>query len=269
MRVHFLRGLSNKSGGNMQDKKLCKKCNQLLDINMFYKDSRSKSGVTSYCKECNKALTKEWYVNNREKAIEYAIMNMARHPERSKEADKRYYYRHKEENNRQSKEWRKNNPEKADQYVRDWQKKHPDKIRGWHARYRKNNKEKEIIRHKKYKKEHPYMAIKHSHIRIAKMKSLRADFTKEQWNYVKQYFNNACCYCGRTDTKLTQDHLVALSAGGDYTIGNIVPACKSCNSSKCNVPLKNWYNRKDFFSKEMETKIYEYAAKFNNKKLAV
>lgn len=42
---------------------------------------------------------------------------------------------------------------------------------------------------------------------------------------------DVCFYC-RKAGKLEADHATPLSRGGSDDIGNILPACKSCNSSK-------------------------------------
>lgn len=43
-----------------------------------------------------------------------------------------------------------------------------------------------------------------------------------------------CHYCGKTFAaeEITMDHVVPLSRGGRSTKGNIVPACKECNTKK-------------------------------------
>jgi 5-methylcytosine-specific restriction protein A len=43
-----------------------------------------------------------------------------------------------------------------------------------------------------------------------------------------------CYYCGRSvaPRDLTMDHIVPLTRGGKSTKGNLVPACKECNSKK-------------------------------------
>lgn len=43
-----------------------------------------------------------------------------------------------------------------------------------------------------------------------------------------------CHYCGRQvgARRLTMDHVVPLVRGGRSTRGNVVPACKECNSKK-------------------------------------
>lgn len=39
---------------------------------------------------------------------------------------------------------------------------------------------------------------------------------------------------------LTIDHLVAYSEGGSNELGNLIPLCASCNSSKCAKTLIEW-----------------------------
>ncbi len=56
--------------------------------------------------------------------------------------------------------------------------------------------------------------------------------TTAQWIAVVEQHGGACLYCGRTDRPLTRDHVVSLKRGGPNDIGNIVPACRSCNSRK-------------------------------------
>ena len=60
-----------------------------------------------------------------------------------------------------------------------------------------------------------------------------------------------CHYCGKTFTakELTLDHIVPVARGGKSTRGNVVPACKPCNSDKkyytpAELILKNQMNSK-------------------------
>jgi 5-methylcytosine-specific restriction endonuclease McrA len=48
----------------------------------------------------------------------------------------------------------------------------------------------------------------------------------------------ACTYCGKPGG--TVDHVVPLSRGGQHAEGNLVPACRSCNSSKADKLLIEW-----------------------------
>lgn len=58
------------------------------------------------------------------------------------------------------------------------------------------------------------------------------DFTAEQWREMKTAYGNRCVYCGKKCTRLTMDHIIPISQGGNHTMRNIVPACQSCNSKK-------------------------------------
>jgi 5-methylcytosine-specific restriction endonuclease McrA len=67
--------------------------------------------------------------------------------------------------------------------------------------------------------------IKHAPVR---------DLTRAEWEEIKAAHNWLCIYCGIKPAKLTMDHVIPLSKGGPHTKGNIVPACKPCNSKKGN-----------------------------------
>lgn len=64
-----------------------------------------------------------------------------------------------------------------------------------------------------------------------------------QFNVAKIKENNFCWYCGKEmDPKeLTIDHVFSRSKGGDNDMDNIIMVCKSCNSSKGNMDLFEWY----------------------------
>jgi 5-methylcytosine-specific restriction endonuclease McrA len=69
------------------------------------------------------------------------------------------------------------------------------------------------------------------------------DLSDEQWVALKAAWGG-CAYCGKTDKPLQRDCVLALSRGGRYTLDNIVPACRSCNTSKCNDEVTSWMRRK-------------------------
>lgn len=65
------------------------------------------------------------------------------------------------------------------------------------------------------------------------------DLTRSQWEEIKCAYGHRCVYCGEKPLRLTMDHITPLARGGNHTASNIVPACKSCNSSKgARAPLK-------------------------------
>lgn len=54
-----------------------------------------------------------------------------------------------------------------------------------------------------------------------------------QW-WKRKRSRGLCHYCGKRfpPHELTMDHLVPLARGGRSTKGNLVPACKACNTKK-------------------------------------
>jgi len=65
-----------------------------------------------------------------------------------------------------------------------------------------------------------------------------------------------------TDKPLQRDCVLALSRGGRYTLGNIVPACRSCNTSKCNDEVTSWLRRKRLDERAFLLRHLEIRTKF-------
>ena len=79
--------------------------------------------------------------------------------------------------------------------------------------------------------------------RKKRMDRVAHDLSDEQWAALQAAWGG-CAYCGATDRALQRDCVLALSRGGRYTLENIVPACRSCNTSKCNAEVTSWMRRK-------------------------
>ena len=58
-----------------------------------------------------------------------------------------------------------------------------------------------------------------------------ADLTADEWRRIRDSFLNECAYCS-SNRGLSMDHIVPLSSGGGTTRSNVVPCCKTCNSTK-------------------------------------
>lgn len=58
------------------------------------------------------------------------------------------------------------------------------------------------------------------------------DLTVEQWRWLVFLYGGYCAYCGRQPKRIGLDHVVPLSRGGNNTLSNVVPVCRSCNSHK-------------------------------------
>ncbi|NNF53625.1 MAG: HNH endonuclease [Acidimicrobiales bacterium] len=92
--------------------------------------------------------------------------------------------------------------------------------------------------------------------RKRRMARVEHDLSDQQWTAIKAAWGG-CAYCGAADTALQRDCLLALSRGGRYTLENIVPACRSCNASKCNEEVTGWLRRKRLDEKAFLLRHYE------------
>ncbi|MFP4445207.1 MAG: HNH endonuclease [Desulfosudaceae bacterium] len=68
---------------------------------------------------------------------------------------------------------------------------------------------------------------------IRREKNKARELRQTQW-WKRRLSRGRCYYCGREfpPAELTMDHVVPLARGGKTTKGNVVPACKTCNTEK-------------------------------------
>jgi 5-methylcytosine-specific restriction endonuclease McrA len=79
--------------------------------------------------------------------------------------------------------------------------------------------------------------------RKRRMAKVEHDLTTAQWSALQDAWGG-CAYCGSQERTLQKDCLLPISRGGRYTLTNVVPACRSCNASKCNTEVTTWMRRK-------------------------
>ena len=77
------------------------------------------------------------------------------------------------------------------------------------------------------------------------MQRVEHDLTDDQWARLQAAWGG-CAYCHERSQALQRDCVLAISRGGRYTLDNVVPACRSCNASKCNDEVTGWLRRKRF-----------------------
>jgi 5-methylcytosine-specific restriction endonuclease McrA len=79
--------------------------------------------------------------------------------------------------------------------------------------------------------------------RVKRVARADNDLTPAQWTAIVSAWGG-CAYCGTQGTPLQRDCVLAISRGGRYTLENVVPACRSCNASKCNDEVTGWMRRR-------------------------
>lgn len=62
-----------------------------------------------------------------------------------------------------------------------------------------------------------------------------------------------CAYCGKSNEKLTIDHIVPKSKGGPhFAKWNSIPSCLSCNADKGSLPVFEWWRPQKFWTQRRE-----------------
>jgi len=67
------------------------------------------------------------------------------------------------------------------------------------------------------------------------------ELRETQW-WKRRLAKGVCGYCGQPTPprELTMDHIVPVARGGRSTRGNVVPACKECNTKKKQLLPMEW-----------------------------
>jgi 5-methylcytosine-specific restriction endonuclease McrA len=199
------------SGDNQMSDKLCFDCKK-QPIN-FERSNR----CCSTCLDI-RILRQNNYVKNNQEAVskcrhKYYINNIDKIKEYHKNIDKtkaRARY----------KKYRDENPDKVRERKRKCTEAKPELYAGISKRWRQNNlrRSNEIL-------------AKSTRKRRAELRGCKEHFTLDEWNELLKKCDYKCLNCGNT-TKLEADHIIPLSVGGNDTIDNIQPLCRSCNAKK-------------------------------------
>ncbi len=95
-----------------------------------------------------------------------------------------------------------------------------------------------------YRQKYPEKMRERARIdRARKLNAPGNGITHKQEKHLFEEYDYRCVYCG-SKKDITIDHVVALNRGGANDITNAIPACKSCNASKCDKPLLIWMRSK-------------------------
>ncbi len=211
----------------------------MLQIAEFYPTLyKGKPGVSPHCIGCDKLKAKAYREKNRE---------------RNAEKNKEHYETYKTQILEQKKQYGQENKERISKYLKD----NKERFSARKKKYYQEHKEYFSDLGKQWRENNPHITRMYNQQRRMKKDELAATLTPEEWEVIKREFSNQCAYCGKVK-KLDQEHFIPLSAGGEYTHNNIIPACKSCNSSKRDKDFFAWYPQQSIYSKKRERKILKY-----------
>jgi len=237
--------------------KQCSKCGNVYPLTREYFHARKngKDGYRNDCKECRKQLAQKYYRDNSEGMKEKSAQYYANNKEKVIKRTTDYYFKNKDKILAGRPKYLIKNRDKIKKRVKKYYLNNRSHILSKNSEYREDNPEKikEMLRC--HRKRNPELYKFYSQQYRARKRKLEHDLTKEEREETLVYFGHKCAYCGEDNVQLQQDHIIPVTKGGGYTKRNIIPACASCNSSKHNFDVWEWYKRNPFYDKVKHDKI--------------
>jgi 5-methylcytosine-specific restriction endonuclease McrA len=136
--------------------------------------------------------------------------------------------------------WQKVNPEKVREAGRRYYAAHPEERRAVAMAYARANPERVRANMKAWSKANPDKVAKNGRARRARLAAADVRVvTERDWRRLIARFDHRCAYCG-VAAPLAQEHVIPLSRGGRHAIGNLLPVCRFCNTSKHKRLLVEW-----------------------------
>jgi len=135
----------------------------------------------------------------------------------------------------------------------------PDKYIEWDRQNRLADPEYHKLKDRNWRKANPEKCIEYS------KRHRNHDITESEWRKELKVFDYKCAYCGLPQEdhwaerngkyiimKLHRDHA---DDNGANDLRNALPACQSCNSSKHQDSIEEWYKSRSFYDEVKYNKI--------------
>lgn len=206
--------------------KACNRCGEEKTLEEFSKDKSKKDGLNTACKSCRSASAKVYYKKNCDNIKKRTAAYRLENPEWYREYNKRAWKDTKEDSLKLEAQ-----RIRVREYVRRPEVKSKRRETGREYKQRPYVKAKMAAYQAARVKERPDLYRNYARKYRARKNSAEGNFTDEEFRDLCKSYDNKCLCCGK-QRRLAADHVVPLVKGGDNTIENIQPLCKSCNSSK-------------------------------------
>lgn len=223
----------------MPDKQ-CKKCNQLLQLSQFGKNSSNKDGLMTRCKACLTQMNHEKRGMAESTRLKLEGKKRCRECKEIKSIAEDFYLSNKEKGwvcsycknclKDSLQDWRADNQEHLKEYAQDNRGRINEQARQRRQNLRLTNPELLRERDRKQASTPSVRERNRRNAKVQKAKRRGAPYTPEALEYIEILKGDPCVYCGKHYE--TTEHIVAVSKGGTGDWDNLASACGSCNSSK-------------------------------------
>lgn len=197
----------------------CRECGEEKPQEDFSRNSNYKNGYQPTCKSCRARKEKARREKDGERINLLRRLWRSLHKDRLADQGRRYRQKYPERLREKNRRYQSSNREKVRKWVREWGHRNSEKI-------------KEIGR--QWAKLHPDRIASKNRNRRAQEKGSASKISPQEWEDLKREYDYTCLRCEKREPeiKLTLDHVIPLSLGGEHTIKNAQPLCLSCNDIK-------------------------------------
>jgi len=182
------------------DKK-CTRCKETKALDQFYKREASRDGLSSQCKSCQKIGNLKYRAAHLEKASAYQAEYRAGRLEKTSDYNRKY---------------RAKNSRKASVYQRRYRAMHAEKISAYKSEWKRVNPE--AVQLQGHRRQARKLGNEVFAVTVKELMRLKAH----------------PCYLCNSAKSTTIEHIIPVTKGGRWAIGNLLGACGPCNSSKFN-----------------------------------
>jgi 5-methylcytosine-specific restriction endonuclease McrA len=198
------------------------------------REQRRSSYRRFYQRNREKVLEKnaQWAKGHRSKSAEYVRTYRERHPDKVQKYVRSYLVQNRDAVLERKRAYHKDHSEKDREYRISHRAKGNKSARESRARYCAQHPEEVRQKNREFYRRNPAKYLAKEQRRRTKKSNAGGAYTAEEWNALLDLYGHCCLWCGRSDVKLTVDHIVPVSLGGTSNIDNIQPLCRSCNSRK-------------------------------------
>ena len=157
--------------------------------------------------------------------------SVAKTQQKARERAKEWYYQNRERAIARIGRWNKEHHQHRQEYERLWRLRHLERMRLSRAKWRAAHPDYHRDYARTHKRDADKLNVKRQR-RRARIAALPNTLTIDQWKAIKEAYNNRCAYCSKRNRQLVMEHVVPISKGGGTTPDNIVPSCTPCNAAK-------------------------------------
>jgi 5-methylcytosine-specific restriction endonuclease McrA len=202
--------------------KTCTKCKIEKQYDQYRRDSKSKDGFRSNCKDCSAKAGAAYYAANKER---FAIAN------------KEYYKANKEAVLAQKKQYNLKNAESISIQTMLYRQKNLKAISAQKRQHYIKNKEQILSKLKSYYEKNPEKFTAYSRSRKARKKNAEGSHSSADVIVIFEAQKGLCANCQTGlfksgKQKFHVDHIMPLARGGSNWPSNLQCLCPACNLSK-------------------------------------